>query len=113
MRRRKASRLPIAAEVGLWILAVALLSPLVIYARPGVMPLAALFGVGGGIALCLVLVGRRLHDALLSDVLSGRPGTGKFLLTVGMMLLIVFLVLLGVAVALVLILRRGSPSLPV
>ena len=97
----------------LWALAVALLSPLLIYYRSGVMPLAALFGIAAGIALALALAGRRLHDSLLDDALSGREGKGKFLMTFGLALLVLFLVLLGGVVALVLLLRSKSPGLPV
>lgn len=97
----------------LWVAAVALLSPLLIYYRAGVMPLAALFGIAAGIALGLALAGRRLHDSLLDDALSGREGKGRFLMTFGMALLLLFLVLLGGVVALLLMLRQASPALPV
>ncbi len=92
---------------------LALLSPLLIYYRAGVMPLAALFGIAGGIALGLALAGRRLHASLLDDALAGRAGKGRFLMTFGMALLLLFFVLLGSVVALVLLLRQGAPSLPV
>jgi hypothetical protein len=88
-------------------------SPLLIYYQSGVMPLAALFGIAGGIALALALAGRRLHDSLLDDALSGREGKGKFLMTFGLALLVLFLVLLGGVVALVLLLRSKSAGLPV
>jgi hypothetical protein len=97
----------------LWIAVLALLSPLLIYYRPGVMPLAALFGIAGGIALGLALVGRWLHRSLVSDALTGRGGKGRFLMTFGMALLLLFLVLLGCVVALIFVLRQVSPSLPV
>jgi hypothetical protein len=97
----------------LWALALAMLSPLLIYYRSGVMPLAALFAIAGGIALSLALAGRRLHDSLLDDALSGREGKGKFLMTFGFALLVLFLVLLGGVVALVLLLRTKSSGLPV
>jgi len=97
----------------LWIAAMALLSPLLIYYSAGVMPLSALFGIAAGIALGLALTGRRLHRSLLDDALSGRDGKGRFLMTFGMALLLLFLVLLGSVVALLLILRQASPTLPV
>jgi hypothetical protein len=90
-----------------------LLSPLLIYYQAGVMPLPALFGIAGGIALGLALSGRRLHASLLDDALSGREGKGRFLMTFGLALLVLFLVLLGGVVALVLLFRSSSPSLPV
>lgn len=100
-------------EGALWGLAVALLSPLLFYYRAGVMPLAALFGIAGGIALGLALSGRRLHGSLLDDALSGRDGKGRFLMTFGLALLLLFLVLLGGVVALVLLFRSSAPGLPV
>jgi hypothetical protein len=90
-----------------------LLSPLLIYYQAGVMPLAALFGIAGGIAMGLALTGRRLHRSLLDDALAGRDGKGRFLMTFGMALLLLFFVLLGCVVALILVLRQASPSLPV
>jgi len=92
---------------------LALLSPLLIYYRPGVMPLAALFAIAAGIAMGLALVGRRLHHSLLNDALTGREGKGRFLMTFGLALLLLFLVLLGGVVALILVLRQASPGLPV
>ena len=92
---------------------MALLSPLLVYFRVGVMPLAALFGIAGGIALGLALVGRRLHRSLLSDALTGREGKGRVLMTFGMALLLLFFVLLGCVVALIFVLRQVSPGLPV
>jgi len=56
-------------------------SPLLIYYRVGAMPLAALFGIAAGIALGLALTGRRLHQSLLDDALSGRDGKDAFLMT--------------------------------
>jgi len=92
---------------------VALLSPLLIYYSAGVMPLPALFGIAAGIALGLALTGRRLHRSLLDDALAGRDGKGRFLMTFGMALLLLFLVLLGCVVALTLVLRQATPALPV
>jgi len=77
------------------------------------MPLAALFAVAAGIACGLALVGRRLHRSLMDDALAGREGKGRFLLTFGLALLLLFLVLLGGVVALILMLRQVSPGLPV
>jgi hypothetical protein len=102
-----------AVEIALWCATVVLLSPLVIYIRAGEMPLAGLFAIAGGIALGLALAGRRLHDALLRDALSGRGDSGRFLMTVGMALLVLFLVLLGGVVALTLLLRTAAPQVPV
>jgi hypothetical protein len=100
-------------EGSLWALMIALLSPLLIYYRSGVMPLPALFGIAAGIALGLALTGRRLHQSLLDDALSGRQGRGRFLMTFGFALLLLFLVLLGGVVSLVLLLRKASPGLPI
>jgi hypothetical protein len=102
-----------AVELILWGAVLVLLSPLVIYIGAGEMPLAALFGIAGGIALGLALAGRRLHAALLRDALHGRDDRARFLMTVGMALLVLFLVLLGGVVALTLLLRSFSPRTPV
>ena len=90
-----------------------MVSPLLIYYRSGVMPLAGLFAIAAGIAVGLGLVGLRLHVSLLNDALTGRDGKGRFLMTFGLALLLLFLVLLGGVVALILVLRSGSPGLPV
>lgn len=108
MRRRRPY-----VEIAFWILAIVMLSPLLIYYRAGVMPLAALFTIAAGIALGLALTGRRLHDVLLADALSARDGKGRFLMTFGMAILLLFLVLLGSVVALLIVLRQASPKLPV
>ena len=102
-----------AIEIALWCATAALVSPLVLYIGADEMPLVALFGIAGGIALGLALAGRRLHDALLHDALSGRGDRGRFLMTVGMALLVLFLVLLGGVVALMLLLRSFRPAVPV
>jgi hypothetical protein len=96
-----------------WLAALALLSPLLIYFRRGVMPLAALFGIAGGIALGLGLVGRRLHRTLLDDALARRDSKGRFLMTFGLALLLLFFVLLGCVVALIFVRRQLSPGVPV
>ena len=77
------------------------------------MPLPALFAVAAGIAFGLALVGRRLHQSLMDDALAKRGGKGRFLMTFGLALLLLFLVLLGGVVALILMFRQASPSLPV
>jgi hypothetical protein len=100
-------------ELAFWTLAILLISPLLIYYRAGVMPLAALFAIAAGIALGLALTGRRLHGVLLDDAMSARAGKGRFLMTFGMALLLLFLVLLGSVVALLFLLRQGTPKLPV
>lgn len=75
--------------------------------------MAALFGIAAGIALGLALTGRRLHRSLLDDSLSGRDSKGRFLITFGMALLLLFFVLLGCVVALIVVLRQAAPSVPV
>lgn len=100
-------------ELPLWAAALVLLSPLVAYASAGVMPLWALWAIAAGIAVALGLVGVRLHGALLADALARREGPARFLLVAALSILAIFLVLFGAAVALLLILRSGSPTLPV
>jgi hypothetical protein len=97
-------------EVGLWALAVALLSPLVVYAGRPNMPIVALYGVAAGIAMAIALAGRQLHDVLLADGLTRHKGVGKLFLAAGMMLLVILLVLLGVVVALLLLFRKAGVS---
>ena len=88
-------------EAGIALIGIALLSPLVVFASAGWMPIWGLYSVAGGIAVLLALAGRRLHDALLADVLRGRSGTLRWILTIAVVLIGVFVVLVGVAVALV------------
>ena len=94
-------------EIALWATAVAMVSPLALFAGQDTMPRAALFAVAGGIALALALAGRQLHAVLLNDALAGRGGVLRLVLASGMMLLVILLVLLGAVVAL-LILFRGA-----
>jgi hypothetical protein len=94
-------------EVLLWSLAVALVSPLALYAGSDSMPLAALFAVAGGLALTLALVGRQMHDLLLADSLARRKSAGRRVAGVGAVLLVLLLVLLGLVVATVLLRRHG------
>lgn len=97
-----------------WLVSLSLLSPLLIFAKRGYMPLPALFGVAGGILLALILVGRRLYDVMMFDGLSGgRKATGSFFLTVGLMLLAALFVLLGAAVAVFFSLRGGVTPPPI
>ncbi len=91
-------------------MALALLSPLVFYARPGRMPLPALYAVACGIAISIGLAGRRLHGLLLEDALSGRSGRGRFVLLAATTLLGVGLVVLGLAVAIALAFRSCAPA---
>jgi hypothetical protein len=77
------------------------------------MPLAALLRIAAGIALGLALTGRRLHQSLLDDALSGRDRQGSLPHDVRHGLLLLFFVLLGCVVALIVILRQAAPSIPV
>lgn len=98
----------IAAELALWAAAVALVSPLLLYAGRASMPLAGLYAIAAGIALALGLAGRQLHAVLLSDALTGRKSVARMVFGAGMMLLVVLLVLLGVVVALLLLFRGAK-----
>ena len=89
------------------------MSPLVAYAGSGWMPLPALYAVAAGIALMLMLIGRRLHGVLLADVLAERRSTSAWLVAAAMMLLGIFLVLLGVVVTLLILVRGQGPKIPV
>ena len=96
-------------EVVLWVLVVVLVSPLVAYAGEPTVPVVGMYAVAGGIALALALAGRRLHDAMLRDVLGGRSRRGRAVLAVGMILMVVLLVLSAAVVAIVLMLRSLMP----
>ncbi len=101
-------------EPVLWVAVAALLSPLVLYAGRPTMPLAALYGVAGGIALALALSGRRLHAAMLGDAMRTTGGSARALTAVAMMLLVLLLILLGAIVAILLLFRtaRGGSAAP-
>lgn len=86
-------------EILLWGLALALVSPLILYARSSVLPLPALFAIAGGIALALALAGRQLADLLLADALSRRNSLARFLLGAGLMVVFLMVVLVGLIVA--------------
>lgn len=100
-------------ELLCWLAAIGLMSPLLLYAGSGWMPLPALYAIAAGIAVMLMLVGRRLHGVLLADVIADRRGAAPWLITVALVLLGVFLVLLAVVVALLVVLRDDRPALPV
>jgi hypothetical protein len=92
--------------------AVLLLSPLVVFAKAGAMPLWGLFAVAAGIAVMLALAGGRLHDAFLSDVLRRRQTVGRWIVVVAVVLVGVFVVLVGVAMALVWVASGGIRTIP-
>ncbi len=76
------------------------------------MPLAALYGVAGGIAVTLALAGRQLHEVLLAEALSGRNSAARMAVAAGMMLLVILLVLIGLVVAILLFARSGRDPGP-
>ena len=98
-------------EALLAVIAVALLSPLILYARSGVVPMTGMVAIAAGIALSLMLAGRRLHDAMLSDAL-GRGGRRGAVAVVASMLAVVLLVFFAIVVCVWLLLRRqgGLPG---
>lgn len=104
MRRR--SRATLALELAACVSALALLSPLVLYAGTGSMPLLALVGVAGGIALSLGVVGRRLHRLLLADALR-RGGREQAVLALGLMLVVTVLAFFAIGVCVLLVLRTA------
>lgn len=112
MTRAKAAS-GIWIEAAFWLAALGLLSPLVVYAGRPSMPLAALFGIAAGIFVAIALIGRRIHDALVGDVLRGRHGLGRALLAVALALLAVFLVLVGIVFTLLMVARGAAPGSPV
>ena len=93
--------------------ALALLSPLVVFAKSEGMPLWCLFAIAAGIAISLALAGRRLHDAFLSDVLRRRQSVGRWLLAIALVLVGLFVVLVGVVMALIWVASRAFQPTPV
>jgi hypothetical protein len=91
-------------------LAVALLSPLVFYAPRGAVPMAGMVAIAAGIAMSLMLAGRRLHDAMLADAL-GRGGRRGAVAVVLSMLAVVLLVFFAIVVCVWLLLRRHAGGL--
>lgn len=87
--------------------ALALLSPLLLYAPRGTVPMAGMVAIAGGIALSLGLVGRRLHSAMLADAL-GRGGRKGAVAVVGLMLAVVLLVFFAIVFCVWLLLRRQA-----
>ena len=94
-------------------IAVALLSPLVYYAPRGAVPMGGMVAIASGIALSLMLAGRRLHDAMLADALGRRGGHRNAVSLVLSLLAILVVVLFAIVFSVGILLRRhGSGLLP-
>jgi hypothetical protein len=93
------------AEPVLAAVAVALLSPLLLYAPQGTVPMAGMVSIAAGIALALMLAGRRLHAAMLQDAL-GRGGRRNAVVVVVSMLAVVLIVFFAMVLCVWLLLRR-------
>ncbi|HET9300691.1 MAG TPA: hypothetical protein VFO11_12160 [Candidatus Polarisedimenticolaceae bacterium] len=91
-------------------IAVALLSPLVYYAPRGAVPMTGMAAIASGIALSLMLAGRRLHEAMLADAL-GRGGRRKAVAVVISMLAVLLLVLFAIVFCVWILLRQQAGSL--
>ncbi|HEX5045029.1 MAG TPA: hypothetical protein VFV75_19200 [Candidatus Polarisedimenticolaceae bacterium] len=91
-------------------IAVALLSPLVFYAPRGAVPLPGMVAVASGIALSLMLAGRRLHDAMLADAL-GRRGRRTAVAVVLSMAAVLLIVLFAIVFSVWILLRRQADGL--
>jgi hypothetical protein len=100
IERRRAWLEPVLA-----LAALALLSPLLLYAPRGSVPMAGMVAIAAGIALSLILAGRRLHAAMLADAL-GRGGRRNAVTVVALMLAVVLLVFFAIVVCVWLLLRR-------
>ena len=74
------------------------------------MPFVALWGVAAGIALALMLAGRRLHAAILADALGRRKGAGSAWAIVGLMAAVAFLAFFAIVICVLLLLRRAAGS---
>jgi len=92
-------------------LAVALLSPLVLYAPRGAVPMVGMVAIASGIALSLMLAGRRLHDAMLADAL-GRGGRRGAVAVVLSMLALILVVFFAIVFCVWFLLRRHAGGLP-
>ena len=90
--------------------AVALLSPLLLYAPRGSVPMAGMVAIAAGIALSLMLAGRRLHAAMLSDAL-GRGGRRNAVAVVVSMLAVVLIVFFAIVFCVWLLFRRQMGGL--
>ena len=90
--------------------AVALLSPLLYYAPRGAVPMPGMVAVAAGIALSLMLAGRRLHDAMLSDAL-GRGGRKGAVAVVVSMLAVVLIVFFAIVFCVWFLLSRQTAGL--
>lgn len=77
------------------------------------MPIPALFGVAAGIALALMLSGRRLYDVLIDEGRRGREGALRLLVAVGAVLLGFAAVLFGAIFVIAVALRGRAPKLPI
>lgn len=91
--------------------AVALLSPMVIYAGRDV-PIPALFGVAAGIAIALMLTGRRLYDVLIEEGLRRRQGILRWVWAVGVLLVGISVILLAAVFVLAVAVRGRAPDVP-
>lgn len=98
-------------EVVWWVATLALLSPMVVYAGEEV-PVVALFGVAAGIAIALMLTGRRLYDVLIEEGLRRRQGALRWVWAVGVLLVGVSVVLLAAVFVIAVAIRGRAPSVP-
>ena len=89
---------------------MALLAPLILYAPRGYVPMAGMVSVAAGIALALMLAGRRLHAAMLSDAL-GRGGRRNAVAVVVSMLAVVLIVFFAIVFCVWLLFRRQMGGL--
>lgn len=84
---------------------------MVVYAGRDV-PIPALFGVAAGIAIALMLTGRRLYDVLIEEGLRRRQGLMRWILAVGMLLVGVSVVLLAAVFVFAVAVRGRAPNVP-
>lgn len=94
-----------------WIAAAALLSPMFVFAGRDV-PVPALFGVAAGIAIALMLTGRRLYDVLIEEGLRRRQGALRWVWAVGVLLVGISVILLAAVFVIAVAVRGRAPSVP-
>ncbi len=76
------------------------------------VPVPALFGVAAGIAIALMLTGRRLYDVLIEEGLRSRHGALRWVWAIGVLLVGISVILLAAVFVIAVAIRGRAPSVP-